>query len=218
MRKRLWSNTESSAPLINSKSPFRTIPPYSAPLAIVMSDIKSYLLSLLGVYCWMNSYSQVPSSVALKPVTLPPTSIAKSTDEQKLSVHDEPYLSISGLKDKETKSVNSLRIQAQPSSTTPVANHVVLSEVIPPGLLNNVDTMGPRSGHFELVGLFLSPDNVRAEVSIAGKSHFYQVGDLLNQDWVIELIDSSGIQVSRCKARPSKCEFKRVQYVGGLEP
>jgi hypothetical protein len=189
-----------------------------------MFDIKSYLLIPILMAYLMNSFAQtdkliVPSTLgAQKEGSMNPSQFKNKSKDK------EPFVSISDLKDPQTNLKNlgllsnTLGGASNPNgNANSSVNALPPSVVLPQSLLSNLANK-PASGLFELVGLFIGADTVRAEVLIAGMSHFYQVGDHLNQNWVIDVIDPNGIQVSRCRVKSTQCETKKVLYLGGLEP
>lgn len=183
-----------------------------------MFDIKRYFCAFLFMGLLMNAFSQTAKLDINKEIGSSNAVPLSSGKDKKSSSSDESYLTIADLKEQQSGLKNINPVAQQPSPANSSSSPFQVPAVLPPSLLNGLGAAKSPSGRFELVGLFLGPESSHAEVSIGGMSHFYQVGDLLNQDWVIDAIDSKGIQVSRCKTKSGKCEMKRVSYLGGLEP
>ncbi len=183
-----------------------------------MFDIKRVMGSCLFLGLCMNASSQTIPWDAKKEIgQTNPASLSAANDKRSNNAQ-ESIQTILDLKEQQPilKNPNSLPGVTISQAVVPISSPV--PSVLPPGLLSAWGAPKPASRHFELVGLYLGPESFRAEVLIGGMSHFYQIGDQLNQDWVIDAIDAKGIQVSRCKGKANKCEMKRVSYLGGVEP
>ena len=183
-----------------------------------MFDIKRYFFMFLFMGLLMNAFSQTPKLDINKEIGSSNALTLASGNDKNSRISEESYLTIADLKEQQSGLKNINPLEQQPSPANSSSSPFLAPAVLPPVLLNGLSAAKTPPGRFELVGLFLGAEISRAEVSIGGMSHFYQIGDRLNQDWVIDAIDSKGIQVSRCKSKSGKCEMKRVSYLGGLEP
>jgi hypothetical protein len=183
-----------------------------------MFDIKRVMGTCLISGLFMSASSQtIPLQIKKEIGQSNPASLS-TANEKRSNNSEEPVHTISDLKEQPPILKNLNSVPRIPSAQAPVPISAPVLSVLPPGLLSAVGAAKPPSRHFELVGLYLGPETFRAEVLIGGMSHFYQIGDQLNQDWVIDAIDAKGIQVSRCKAKAIKCEMKRVSFLAGVEP
>ena len=183
-----------------------------------MFDIKRVMCTCLFTGLCINASSQSIPLEIKKEIGQSNASSLSSANDKRSSNAEESIHTIADLKEQAANLKNPNSVPRIISAPAPVPISSPLPSVLPPGLMSAVGSTKPASGHFELVGLYLGPESFRVEVLIGGMSHFYQIGDQLNQDWVIDAIDAKGIQVSRCKAKAIKCERKRVSYLAGVEP